>query len=157
MSKYTSLIAALEASTESFNAVCKAHGHVPATAYNVIGRVRPDLLKPRSDRLGFSRIPGEAHSDDVISLAVERCLSGDPVKSVAADLGLPIPTLYRYLQRARAAKTPDKAPDNVSATATDSSIPQPTEAETLAATLRLLAASSGKSVKTLWDEVHNLL
>lgn len=97
MSKYSSLIADLETSSDSFNAVAKRHGHLPATAYNGIARTRPDLLTSRSERLGFSRLVNPDTVDvKVRDAAVARVLAGEPVKDVAADTGIAGPTLYKH-------------------------------------------------------------
>lgn len=121
MSKYASLIADLETSSDSFNTVAKRHGHLPATAYNGIARIRPDLLTPRSERLGFSRLPGP-NSVDVKArdAAVARVLAGERVKDVAAQTGMASPSLYKHAAAERAkqaekeARTKAKAPPTTS-------------------------------------------
>lgn len=103
MSKYSSLIADLETSSDSFTTVAKRHGHLPATAYNGIARVRPDLLTPRSERLGFSRLPSPDNVDvKARDAAVARVLAGEPVKDVAAQTGIAAPSLYKHAAAERA-------------------------------------------------------
>jgi transposase-like protein len=111
MTRYSSLIADLESSTDSFNTVAKRHGFIPATAYNGISRVRPDLLTPRSERLGFARLVNpDSVSADVRDAAVARVLAGEPVKEVSAETGVPAPTLYKHAAaRRETVKTPPPA------------------------------------------------
>lgn len=109
MSKYSSLIADLETSSDSFTTVAKRHGHLPATAYNGIARIRPDLLTPRSERLGFSRLPSPTNVDvKARDAAVARVLAGEPVKDVSAQTGIAAPSLYKHAAAERA-KQSEKA------------------------------------------------
>ena len=157
MSYLSNIISDLESSTESFSAVCKRHGIHSGKAHAQVGRVRPDLLGPRSERLGFStlRKPGSV-PDNVKEKAIAEVLAGRLVKDVAVEYGIPAPTLYKHAAAERAKRPPTTStptPRPAPATTTTSS----PEAQTLATTLKLLAASSGKSAKVLWDEVAAVL
>jgi hypothetical protein len=108
MSKYTPLINALESPTEerSFHSLAKALGFDPANAYNTIKWMRPDLLGPRSERLGHKQVGKTDIPDNVRADALSKVLSGRPVKEVAAETGVPAPTLYQMAQKARAKTDP---------------------------------------------------
>lgn len=104
MGKYKLLIADLESSMDSFNAVAKRHNVVPATAYNAIAKVRPDLLGPRSVKLGFSQVSKTEVPDSVRAEALAQVLAGRSVKDVANETGVPAPTLYQMARKARDAQ-----------------------------------------------------
>lgn len=155
MSYLSNIISDLESSTESFSAICRRHGVPSGKTHLQLGKVRPDLLGPRSERLGFStlRKPGSV-PDNVKEQAIAEVLAGRLVKDVAVEYGIPAPTLYKHAAAERAKRPPTtSAPQPPTSTPTTSS----PEAQTLATTLKLLAASSGKSAKALWDEVAAVL
>lgn len=107
MSYLSNIISDLESSTESFSAVCKRHGIHSGKAHAQVGRVRPDLLGPRSERLGFStlRKPGSV-PDNVKEQAIAEVLAGRLVKDVAVEYGIPAPTLYKHAAAERAKRPP---------------------------------------------------
>lgn len=119
MSKYTPLVQALESPDEdgSFNSVAKRLGFNPAAAYNTLAKVRPDLLGPRSARLGFLQVNKTGVPEDVRAQALAKVLAGESVKDVAQATGVPAPTLY---QMARKAREKEAAHSNVQASAAPS-------------------------------------
>ena len=117
MSKYTALIQDLESSTESFNQLAKRHGHKTSIAHAALSKIRPDLLGPRSARLGFAPVNKTDIPDNVRAEALAKVLAGESVKDVAQATGVPAPTLY---QMARKAREKEAAHSNVQASAAPS-------------------------------------
>lgn len=107
MSYLSNIISDLESSTESFSAICRRHGVPSGKTHLQLGKVRPDLLGPRSERLGFStlRKPGSV-PDNVKDQAVAEVLAGRLVKDVAVEYGIPAPTLYKHAAAERAKRPP---------------------------------------------------
>lgn len=150
MSKYTPLITALESPDEidSFNAVAKRLGFNPAAAYVSIQRVRPDLLGPRSARLGFSQVNKTDVSDSVRAEALARVLAGEAVKDVAQSTGVPAPTIYQMAQKARkvAKVEPQPQPTDIKSFAHDV-----TAVELILSNIKQTAASMGTTPEHLCD------
>ena len=161
MSKYTPLITALESPAEidSFNAVAKRLGFNPAAAYVSIQRVRPDLLGPRSARLGFSQVNKTDVSDNVRAEALARVLAGESVKDVAQATGVPAPTLYQMVRKARE-KEAAKAADNVTLAAGGSDAINPQNNaifDVLLASIRAASAQLGTQPEHLCDLLKSQL
>lgn len=152
MSKYTLLIADLEASTDSFSEVAKRHGVLSATAYNGIAKVRPDLLGPRSERLGHHRIGKTDIPDNVRAEALARVLAGESVKDVAQATGVPAPTLYQMARKARAGAQPQPQPTDIKSLAHDV-----TAVELILSNIKQTAASMGTTPEQLCDLLKSQL
>lgn len=107
MNYLSNIISDLESSTESFSAICRRHGVPSGKTHLQLGKVRPDLLGPRSERLGFStlRKPGSV-PDNVKEQAIAEVLAGRLVKDVAVEYGIPAPTLYKHAAAERAKRPP---------------------------------------------------
>lgn len=148
MSKYTPLITALESPDEvdSFNAVAKRLGFNPAAAYVSIQRVRPDLLGPRSARLGFAPVNKTDVSDNVRAEALARVLAGEAVKDVAQSTGVPAPTIYQMAQKARKVTKVEPQPTDIKSLAHDV-----TAFELILSNIKQTAASMGTTPEHLCD------
>jgi hypothetical protein len=142
MSKYTPLVQALESPDEdgSFNSVAKRLGFNPAAAYNTLAKVRPDLLGPRSARLGFA--------------PVNMVLAGRSVKDVSQETGVPAPTLYQMAQKARkvAKVEPQPQPTDIKSLAHDV-----TAVELILSNIKQTAASMGTTPEQLCDLLKSQL
>jgi transposase-like protein len=147
MSKYTALIQDLESSTESFNQLAKRHGHKTSIAHAALSKIRPDLLGPRSARLGFAPVNKTDIPDNVRAEALTRVLAGESVKDVAQATGVPAPTLYQMVRKARE-KEAAKATDNVTLAAGGSAALNAQDSaiiSLLAASLNAASAQMGKT------------
>lgn len=159
MSKYTALIQDLESSTESFNQLAKRHGHKTSIAHAALSKIRPDLLGPRSARLGFAPVNKTDVSDNVRAEALARVLAGESVKDVAQATGVPAPTLYQMVRKARE-KEAAKAADNVTLAAGGSDAINPQNNaifDVLLASIRAASAQLGTQPEHLCDLLKSQL
>ncbi len=159
MSKYTALIQDLESSTESFNQLAKRHGHKTSIAHAALSKIRPDLLGPRSARLGFAPVNKTDIPDNVRAEALAKVLAGESVKDVAQETGVPAPTLYQMARKARN-KEAAKDTDNVILTAGGSAAINPHDnaiLDVLLASIRAASAQLGTQPEHLCDLLKSQL
>lgn len=146
MSKYTALIQDLESSTESFNQLAKRHGHKTSIAHAALSKIRPDLLGPRSARLGFAPVNKTDIPDNVRAEALAQVLAGRSVKDVASETGVPAPTLYQMARKARAGVQIPPQPTDIKSLAHDV-----TAFELILSNIKQTAASMGTTPEHLCD------
>lgn len=92
----------LEDPNESFSAVAKRHNASASTLYATAKRYRPDLIAQRKESGVHKQIARTVEvTDEQREAAVQSVLSGRSVKDVAADTGIPAPTLYKWANKAR--------------------------------------------------------
>lgn len=115
------MLSELEDPNESFNAVAKRHNASSATLYAMAKKHRPNLIAERKESGVHKQIIKTVEvTDEQREAAVQAVLGGRPVKDVAADTGVPAPTLYKWVSKAKSqlnppelailsAKTPDNA------------------------------------------------
>lgn len=101
MSRYTPIIQDLESTTDSFSSICRKHDIKSSVAHTAISKVRPDLLGPRSARLGHTQFGKTDIPDNVRADALAQVLAGRSVKLVAESTGVPAPTLYQMVRKVR--------------------------------------------------------
>lgn len=146
MSKYTALIQDLESSTESFNQLAKRHGHKTSIAHAALSKIRPDLLGPRSARLGFAPVNKTDIPDNIRAEALARVLAGESVKNVAQATGVPAPTLYQMARKARAGAQTPPQPTDIKSLSHDISA-----MELILSNIKQTAASMGTTPEHLCD------
>ena len=147
---------------ETYKAVAERYGVFQPEVHTLL-RYDTDII--------LAKAAGELRVRGRTKLSLEECLADPAVADVitngmstnaaAAKHGISQPTLWAKVKRAKDLISPPKRPPTTS-TPTPRPAPATTttsspEAQTLATTLKLLAASSGKSAKVLWDEVAAVL
>ena len=97
----------LEDPNESFSAVAKRHSASSATLYATAKKYRPDLIAKRKESGVHKQIVKVVEvTDEQREVAVQAVLAGKSVKDVAADTGVPAPTLYKWVSKAKSQLNP---------------------------------------------------
>ena len=97
----------LEDPNESFSAVAKRHNASSATLYATAKKYRPDLIAKRKESGVHKQIVKVVEvTDEQREAAVQAVLGGKSVKDVAADTGVPAPTLYKWVSKAKSQLNP---------------------------------------------------
>lgn len=109
-------------SGESFSSAARRNNLPSAsTLYDAAKKYRPSLIAERKESGPHKRIPRTIEvSSEQREAAVQAVLSGQTVKAVAEDTGIPATTLYKWVHKAKlqlsppesaalSAKTPDNA------------------------------------------------
>lgn len=96
------MLSELEDPNESFGSVAKRHNASASTLYAMAKRHRPDLIAKRKESGVHKQIAKVVEvTDEQREVAVQAVLGGKPVKDVAAETGVPAPTLYKWVHKAR--------------------------------------------------------
>lgn len=97
---YDEIVSELLTSKDSLNSICLRHKKNTSNVHSYLKTHRPDVLEKRNETLPYKKVAEASFTE---AQKAELCLrvtqGGEPVKQVAEDSGVPLPTLYFWVRR----------------------------------------------------------